>query len=293
MNSFKSILAVTVIGLSCLSVNSQSLTMPAASPAASVSQTFGLTKIDIVYSSPGVKGRPIWGSLVPYDSVWRSGANSCTTIEFSTDVTVGGQKVKQGKYGFFTIPGKNSWTIILNSDAGQWGAYDYKKSLDVVRFTVNPMAGDMKERLAYMIDPVSDSSAMVSLCWEKIKVSFPVMAETKALTQKGFDAYLDKNGNLWQSYSRIASYDVDNGGDLNKALELANLSVKMKTGEYYNLYVLARVYNAMGDKKNTLMCAQLAKAAGDKKPGDESYMNNKAKVEKLIADNSGVVAPKK
>ena len=127
MKNIKTLLLGTIIGLTSLNAYSQSPSMPAPSPAASVSQTFGLTKIDINYSSPGVKGRQVFGGLVPYDSVWRTGANACTTISFSTDVMIGGTTIKKGKYSLFTIPGKMSWTIIINSDADQWGAYDYKK----------------------------------------------------------------------------------------------------------------------------------------------------------------------
>ncbi len=137
MKTIKTLLLGTIIGLTSPSAYSQAPTYPQASPAASVSQTFGLTKVDINYSSPGVKGRQIWGALVPYDSVWRTGANKITDISFSTDVTVGGQKIKKGKYALLTIPGKMSWTIILNSDADQWGAYGYNKSLDIARFAVS------------------------------------------------------------------------------------------------------------------------------------------------------------
>jgi Protein of unknown function (DUF2911) len=278
MKNFKTLFLGTIIGLSSIAAYAQAPSLPAASPAASVSQTFGLTKIDINYSSPGVKGRQIWGDLVPYDSVWRTGANACTNITFSTDVTIGGQKVKQGKYGLFTIPGRNSWTVILNSDASQWGAYDYKKSLDVARFTVSPQMGDMRERLAFMIDPVSDSSGRVTLCWEKMKVSFDVTAHTNGMVEKGFD-------NMWRTYANAANYYVDNHFDLTKAHDWAMMSVNMKEN-FFNRYVMAKVLHAQGNDKDALKYAQEAKAIGDM-VNDGMYGEYKDQIAKLIADLGG------
>jgi len=283
MKNYKSLLLGTIIGLTSLNAYAQSPTYPAASPAASVSQTFGLTKVEINYSSPAVKGRQIWGSLVPYDSVWRTGANKCTDISFSTDVMLNGQKVKKGKYALFTIPGRNSWTIIINSDADQWGAYGYKKSLDITRFMVTPMMGDMKERMSFMIDATSDTTATVNLCWEKVKVSFVVMADTKAMVEKSIDGYADNN---WRTYANAANYNVDNNVDLKKAEDWAQLSISMKKDNFYNQYIMARVLHAEGNDKEALKYANESKRLGDMTKDDESYQNNKAKIEKLIADLS-------
>jgi hypothetical protein len=291
MKTVKTLLLGTFIGLSSLSAYSQQApAMPAASPAASVSQTFGLTKVDIIYSSPAVKGRQIWGGLVPYDSVWRTGANQITNIVFSTDVTVGGQKVKKGKYALLTIPSKNSWTIIINSDADQWGAYNYKKSLDIARFTVSPQMGDMKERLAFMIDPTSDSTATVSLCWEKLKVGFTVMADTKGAIEKSITDFTD---NTWRTYATSANFYVDNNLDLKKAHDWAQMSITMKE-HYSNRYVMAKVLHAEGNNKDALKYAEEAKTLGDK-ANDEGYQNNyKDRITKLIADlNALVPADKK
>lgn len=282
MKTMKTLLLGTIIGLSSLAAYSQGPSMPAPSPAASVSQTFGLTKVEINYSSPGVKGRQIWGGLVPYDSVWRTGANACTTISFSTDVTIGGNAIKKGKYALFTIPGKMSWTIILNSDADQWGAYDYKKSLDIARFTVSAQPADMKERMTFMIEANSDSVGVVTLWWEKLKVSFPVMADTKGFVVKSIDDFATNTQNLWRSYANSANYYVDNNLDLKKAHEWAQMSINMKEN-YYNRYVMAKVLKAEGNPKEALKYAMEAKTIGDK-INDEPYQNNKDKVAKLIAD---------
>jgi hypothetical protein len=282
MKTIRTLLFGAIIAISGLSVNAQSISFPAASPAASVSQTFGLTKIEIIYSAPAVRGRKIWDSLVPYDSVWRTGANAATTISFSTDVMLDGQKIKKGKYALFTIPGKSSWMIILNSDADQFGAFTYKESMDAIRFSVTPQSADMKERMTFTIDATSDSVGTVSLCWERLKVSFDVMADTKGMIKKGITDFTD---NVWRSYANSANYYVDNNLDLKKAQDWAQQSVNMKE-HFFNRYVLAKVYQAEKNRTMALKYAKEAKAIGDK-VNDEFYQNYKGKVASLIAECGG------
>jgi len=144
------------------------------SPKASVSQTVGFTDITISYSRPGVKGRKIWGGLVPYDKVWRAGANEATKITFSTDVMIEGKKLSAGSYGFFTIPGKNEWTLIFNKVADQWGAFEYNEAEDALRINVKPEKGNFTEWLRYEITKTGDNTAAISLEWENLKVPFKV-----------------------------------------------------------------------------------------------------------------------
>ena len=144
------------------------------SPKAAVIQTVGFTEVRIDYSRPGVKKREIWGKLVPYDAVWRAGANEATKITFSTDVTVEGKMLKKGSYSFFAIPGKNDWTIIFNKVADQWGAFEYNESEDALRVKVKTEKAIWQEWLSYTINKASDTSAVIRLEWEKIKVPFKV-----------------------------------------------------------------------------------------------------------------------
>lgn len=253
--------------------------LPQASPAASVSQTFGNTKVEIDYHCPAVKGRTIWGNLVPYDSVWRTGANEATTITFGTDVMLGGQKVKAGKYALFTVPGRDNWTIIINSDADQWGAYSYSKSKDVVRFTVKPEMGDMKERLSFYIDAVNDSTGHITLRWEKVKVGFDVTAKTIAMIQKSVD-------NNWRTLANAANYYVDNKLDLNKAQQWAQASVTLNEN-FFNRYIMAKVLQAKGDNKEALKYAEESKKIGDGLKNDGMYDEYKDNIAKLISDLSG------
>lgn len=144
------------------------------SPKAEVMQQVGFTDINIIYSRPGVKGRTIYGKLVPYDAVWRAGANEATKIVFSNDVTIEGKKLKKGAYSFFTIPGKTEWTLIFNKVADQWGAFEYNESEDALRIKVKSEKGNWQEWLAYTITKTSDTSAVIRLEWEKLKIPFKV-----------------------------------------------------------------------------------------------------------------------
>lgn len=143
---------------------------PPASPASSATGKIGNANITVTYGSPSVKGRVIWGELVPYGKVWRTGANKATTFETDADITVEGQPLKKGKYGLFTIPEQNEWTIIFNKTADQWGAFNYKQDDDVLRVKVKPSAGsDLVEALKFEVGKNN-----VTMKWEKLSVSFGV-----------------------------------------------------------------------------------------------------------------------
>ena len=140
------------------------------SPPAEAHAQIGDKAISVNYSSPAVKGRTIWGDLVPYGKVWRTGANEATVFETSGDLVINGQKLPAGKYGLFTIPGEKEWTIIFNSVWEQWGAFKYDASKDVLRIKANPVKSDaFNERMKFVI-----SDHVVTLLWEDLQVSFMV-----------------------------------------------------------------------------------------------------------------------
>ena len=156
------------------------------SPKASVSQTIGFTDVIINYCRPGVKGRKIWGELVPYNIVWRAGANEATTINFSKNVLINGKKLAAGTYSFFVIPGEKEWTLIFNKVANQWGAFTYNELQDALRTKAKPVKSEFHEWLEYSfsdeyIKPAGkNNSALINLMWDKLKVSFKVEATTQA-----------------------------------------------------------------------------------------------------------------
>ncbi len=142
----------------------------AQSPASTATGKIGNATITINYGSPSVKGRAIWGELVPYGKVWRTGANKATTFETDADITVEGQPLKKGKYALFTLPEKNEWTIIFNKTTDQWGAFNYKQDDDVLRVKVKPSAvNELTEALKFEV-----TKGGVTMKWEKLALSFGV-----------------------------------------------------------------------------------------------------------------------
>lgn len=148
------------------------------SPKAGVFQTIGITDVNVSYSRPGVKNRKIWGELVPYNKVWRAGADEATKITFSTDVMIEGKKLPAGAYSLFAIPGENEWTLIFNKVADQWGAFTYNEAEDALRIKVKPVSNSNHEWLLYsftdMTPPAAPNSALLNLIWEKLKVFFKI-----------------------------------------------------------------------------------------------------------------------
>lgn len=144
------------------------------SPNAVVGQTIGTTEVTVIYGRPSVRDRAIFGDLVPYDTLWRTGANEATAITFSDDVTVEGQPLAAGTYGLFTIPGEDTWTVIFNNVTEQWGAYEYDESRDVLRVTVEPEEGAFSELMTFSFDEVGESEGTLVLRWDETVVPITI-----------------------------------------------------------------------------------------------------------------------
>lgn len=180
---------------------------PRPSPKATVSQVAGLTEVKISYSSPAVRERAIWGALVPYDKVWRSGANEATAFEVSTDVMVEGKPLPAGKYALFTIPGKERWTVVFNKTQ-QWGAFNYEEADDVLRVEVTPRPAPHRERLQFTIEDFTDTAATVVLAWEKlavpVKLTFDTPKIALAAAEQELRPSLLINWARWLQQSNVA-----------------------------------------------------------------------------------------
>ena len=191
--------------------------LPQPSPAAKAALTVGITDIEIVYHRPGVKGRQIWGGLVPFGEVWRLGANEATTISFSTAVQVEGRDVPAGTYGLFAIPGPETWTLILNKQPKQWGAYFYKKEEDLVRFEVKPQPGPATEWMAFHLTPISGDAATVEMAWEKLRVPFTVRADTERMVWESLDKALAGKPDA-ETYLTAVQHALNTGARLDDAM---------------------------------------------------------------------------
>ena len=255
------------------------LDLPRPSPFAKVSQDVGLTQITVDYSCPGVKGRKIWGTLVPFDKMWRTGANRATKITFSKDVTFVDQAVPAGTYALFTIPTKSGeWTVILNKNADQPGTgVNYKPELDLVRVKVHAKPAPQRERLAFMFSDFSDDRASLDLEWEKLRVSIPIKVNTAAQALANIDKEL---GNTWQLYSSAARYMLETKKDYDAGLKLIDQSLALKE-DWFNVWIKAQLLAAKGDVKAAYPLGQKTLELGAK-AGPGFFLE--AEVKKTVAD---------
>lgn len=233
------------------------LKLPALSPSAKVVQTVGLTDITIDYSSPAVKGRKIWGGLVPYDAVWRAGANHATNITFSAPVVVDGKDLAAGTYSFFVIPTAKTWTLILNKSADQWGSGEYSKDNDVVRVTVTPAAIPNRERLAYGITNFTNDAANIDLEWEKVRVTLPIKLKTSEQAEKNIK---QADEGAWQPMNQAARYYLE-AKAWAPGLAAVDKSIAIKE-TWFNTWVKAQLLAGSGKYKDAYPLAEKAQKLG-------------------------------
>lgn len=237
---------------------SQEVKTPRPSPDATVSQYVGITKITIDYSSPGVKGRTIWGELVPYGEVWRTGANEVTSISFSDPVKINGNELAEGTYGIHTIPGENEWEIIFSKDTEVDGSSNYDKSKDALRVKVKPEEHHFMERMTFLITDVTDNSAIVNLLWENLKVPFMVEVNTQELFLSNARKELS-----WVPTFQAAQYCLTSNINLEEALKWINASCLINE-VYWNTRVKAQLQHKLGMKNEALATMEKAVELGGK-----------------------------
>ncbi|NUN10885.1 MAG: DUF2911 domain-containing protein [Ignavibacteriaceae bacterium] len=259
-----------------ISVHSQPLT-PRVSPMAKITQTIGITDITVSYSRPAVKGRVIWGELVPYDKIWRVGANENSTINFPEPVSFSGaaNPLPAGTYGLHMIPGKDQWTIVLSKDNQLWGDYNYKQENDALRFSVKPETCEMTERLTLDFEEITDNSAAIVMKWEKVKIKIPFSMDMKKIVMDNIKKKFSP-----ATANAAASYMLTNNFDLEEGLKWINYSVMM--GENYgNLKIKAQLLAKTGNTKEAVAVMEKALEFGGKlkeKPFDYAVM------EKLLSE---------
>jgi hypothetical protein len=240
------------------------LDLPRPSPFAKVVQTVGLTDITVDYSSPGVKGRKIWGALVPYDQMWRAGANQATKITFSRDVIFAGQPVPGGSYAFFVIPTKAAWTVILNKRVDQAGTgRDYKQADDLLRVHVQPKAAPFRERLAYLVTDFTDDKASLDLEWEKLRLSIPIAVATAAQASANISGAID---GTWRTFANAARYMLETKKDYDTGTKYIEQSLALKE-DWFNVWIKAQLLAAKGNYKDARAQGEHAYELGKKSDG--------------------------
>ena len=276
-----------LLALACAPAALAQLQPPLPSPNATVAQTIGMTKVEVAYSRPHVKGatrkeeRVIWGALVPYDQVWRTGANATTKITFDGDVTVEGQKLAAGAYGLYTIPGKTEWTVIFNKVATGSPA-DYSAEKDALRVKVKPEATDMHELFTIGFPQVTSNSAVLALRWEKLSVYVHLAVDTQAqFLAAAKDAVAKAKADDWRTPLTAARYLYDNKYASADAAAFLDKSLAVKE-TFNNLSFKAAVLAGEGKKKEAVAASQKAMTLkdADPKPSPEAL----ADLEKKMAE---------
>ncbi|MFD2874129.1 DUF2911 domain-containing protein [Mucilaginibacter ximonensis] len=236
-----------------LTSKAQDLTIPQPSTPQTIIQGFGLGQITLTYSRPNVKGRKIFGYMEPYGKVWRMGANWATTIKLTDDVTIEGKSVAAGEYALFSIPGEKEWVFILNKAAKQWGAYTYKESDDVIRFTVPvKTTSAITETLTFNFENATPTDCFLQLNWEHIHTGLHLNTDVDAKVMANIDRAMQSEK---KPYYFAAIYYYNNNHDLKKALEWMQIQDKAQPNSDNLKYWIARIKLKMGDKKGAIASA--------------------------------------
>lgn len=260
--------------------------IPSLSPCSHLKHDIGNTTITIDFERPAVRGRAIFGGLVPWNKVWRTGAGQCTKIGFNRAVTIGGQTVAAGKYALLSIPNKMEWTIILNLDTTLYGSRDYDMSKDVIRFKVPAKkAGRFHEGLSLELDYVPDN-AVLYISWADVEVSFPIITSTEKEANAHIEKILREPPNKEVEYGWPAEYLFYQRTDFNKAIKLLDRQLALEISEY-PIRVKFEIYKYLGYRENALEMVQQAYAFLRTKPYDEENikwsLNEWQKFEKSVS----------
>jgi hypothetical protein len=233
------------------------LELPQPSLHARVEQRVGITDVALDYSSPGVKGRKIWGEVVPYDKVWRAGANAPTKLTVSRDFSFGGTPVPAGTYSVFMTPGKTAWTVMLNKNLTA-SQDQHENKDDVAKLSVKPAAlPALRERLRYTLDDPQDDRATLALEWERVRIQVPIAIDTRAFVTASITRTLD---NLWQPQLQVAGYYHDAGME-DRALELVNQSIAIKP-TWRGEWLRAQIQHKKGNKAEAMASVGRAQDLG-------------------------------
>jgi len=264
--------ACLVASTATLSAQSGGIIFPAASPAATVQQRVGLTDFEIVYSRPSVKGREIFGGLQAYGEVWRTGANAATRITFGDDISFGGQAVAAGTYALFSIPGESRWTVILNQQAEQWGAFNYDAAEDVARVEVSiDASAEFRETLHIGFDNLRDESAELLIAWEDTEVRVPITVDVRSRLQPQIEAAM-ASGQPQRDfvYFQAANFYFEHRIDLDRAAEWIDLALEQNPNAYWMLHLKAKIHVELGNAETAIAAAEASTAAAVAQEGPNS-----------------------
>lgn len=262
----------------CISMNAQ-VKMPQPSPTQTIHEDFGMGNIELTYSRPSAKGRKIFGELVPFNKLWRTGANGATVIHFSDPVEIKGKKVDTGTYALYTIPGADKWDIILNKGVKNWGVDGYKESEDVLKVSVEPMKMGMKmETFTMQFSDLKPESCELHIMWENTAVAIPITANIKDKIKAQLEAAMltDKKP-YWQAAQFYNEYEKNSV----KALDNVTKALEATPEAFWMWIYKAKIQQEMGDKAGALASAQKSLDLAQKAKNDDYVKMNEELIRKL------------
>ncbi|MBS1563532.1 MAG: DUF2911 domain-containing protein [Bacteroidetes bacterium] len=266
-----------VLGCCIMTASAQTLKTPAPSSTQTIRQDFGLGSIELSYSRPAMKGRKIFGDLVPFGKVWRTGANSATTLNFTDEVSIGGTKLTAGKYGLLSIPGKDSWVLIITKQLDVTSPAAYKQENDLVRVTVKPMkSGSTAENFTMQFANIKNTTCDLQIMWDKTVVALPITTDIDARVMAQIQTSMQSPK---PAYFPAAVYYMENGKDLSQSLEWFNKALEQSPGAFFILYQKALCLSKLGRKEEAVKTANESIEAATKAKNDDYVALNK----KLIA----------
>lgn len=274
----KKIILIAVSAFMLISAEAQ-LKTPAPSPGQTVKQDFALSSIELSYSRPGMKGRKIYGDLVPFGKVWRTGANQATTLTFGEDVTIGGKKVAAGKYGLLSIPDKNNWTFIITKQTDVTSPAAYKQDMDVVRVEAKPTRTDSPtENFTIQFANVKASTCDLVLLWENTAVALPISTDVEGKVMKQIDNLMNQDN---RPYFGAAMYYMDNGKDINQALKWFDKAVELNPKAFWIHHQRANALAKLGKKEEAKKAANTSKELAIEAKNDDYVKLNDDLLAKL------------
>lgn len=249
-----------------LAPQGETIDFPAASPLGKFEQRVGLTDVSVEYSRPSVKDRTIFGDLVPFGQVWRTGANAATKVTFSTDVTFGGTPVPAGTYALFTIPGEKEWTVMLSKVVGQWGSYAYDQKDDAARVKIKPIAlAEPVETFTIDVGHLRDASAHLTLTWDRTRVAVPIATDLVKTLVPRIEEVMASAAEK-KPYLAAAMFYYEHDLDLARALDWINAAALEQPEAVWIVYRKALIQAKAGDTAGAVATAkkamELAKKAG-------------------------------
>lgn len=259
-------------GLLTFSASAQELKMPAASPSATLKQDFSTSSIEVTYSRPSMRNRKVFGDLVPYGQIWRTGANGATKLTFGEDVSLNGNMVKAGTYALYTIPSEKEWKVIINKGTSNWGTSGFDAKDDVASFSIPATkSGKTLQSFTISIDNVTSNSCDIVMAWENTEATINVKADN----EKRITDYLETAINEpKRPYAQAANYYLETGKNLDKALAYADKAIEENPKAFWMHWLKARIYQKQGNKKAAIEAAEKSAASAVGTPYADEYRRN-------------------